>query len=266
MIRNSSAFISIKDYMIFKDFNIDKTTHIRTGYVDLWVKKTGRECFLNIIRSKTPLDPVVEISEPEEDSGWTRIITDSPSGTLTVQPAVPDRAVVVQSPDEIIIPVKQSAVFFIEIPLVLRLKIKSNPDILINDIPTGFFSNTWYGDFAEGILAYSSNTIISSEILKDIPPSSAVARITVSNKSNSPVKFRKIAVYAQNLNIYSSADNMLWTDNSSITFSNNNEIKISIDKKPQEGKKTLFFNEKYSQEKNIIKKSFTVIMKSVTGE
>ena len=59
---------------------------------------------------------------------------------------------------------------------------------------------------------------------------------------------------------------MLWTDNSSITFFNNNEIKFSIDKKPQEGKKTVFFNEKYSQEKNILKKGFTVIVKTVTGD
>ena len=252
--------------MIFKDLIINKTTHIRTGFVDIWIKKTGSEWFLCSAGSRIPLDPVVEKAEPEDNCEWKRIITNSDSDIISIQPAVPDRAVVVQSPDEIIIPEKHSAVFYIEIPLVLQIKIKSNPDILICSIPSGHFSNTWYGDITEGILAYSFNTIISSVIPETAAPSSAVSGITVSNKSNSPVKFRKIAVYAQSLNIYRSSSNMLWTDNSSITFFNNNEMKISIDKKPEEGKETVFFNEKYSQEKNILKKSFTVILKSVTGD
>ena len=58
--------------MIFKDFIVDKTTHIRTGYADFWIQKSGREWFLKIIRSNFPLAPIVEFSEPEEDSEWIK--------------------------------------------------------------------------------------------------------------------------------------------------------------------------------------------------
>ena len=98
------------------------------------------------------------------------IITNSDSDTITIQPSVPDRAIVVQSPDEIIIPEKNSAIFYIEIPLVLKIKIKTNPALFIHEIPSGCFSNTWYGDITGGMLAYSLNTVVSSEILSEVPP------------------------------------------------------------------------------------------------
>ena len=252
--------------MIFKDFIIDSITHMRTGSVDIWISKKGNEWFLCYRHSSEKLLTIVEKTDSTEDFEWSRIISSIKSEKIAVYPAVPERAVVVQSPDEIIIPEKQSAVFYIEIPLVLRLKIKSKPDIFLADIHSGFFSNTWYGDITGGILSYSLNTVICSNVFPEISPSSAISRITVSNRSGSPVKFRKIAVYVQNMNIYDSADNMLWTDDSSIIFSGNNEIKIGIDKKPGEGGKKVFSNPRYSDEKNILKKGFTVILKSVTGE
>ena len=87
----------------------------------------------------------------------------------------------------------------------------------------------------------------------------------MSNRSGNPVKFRKIAVYVQNMNIYEGANHMLWTDNSSIVFSGNNEVKIDIESKPAEGGKKVFSNLRYSQEKNLLRKGFTVMLKSVTG-
>ena len=150
--------------MIFKDFKIDKITHIRTGAVDIWIRKEENEWFLYHSCSRD------EKSESPEDFKWTRIISDSKTDTITVSPAVPERAVIVQSPDEIIIPEKQSAVFYIEIPLVLHLNIKSRPDIFLADIPSGFFSNTWYGDLTGGFLSYSLNTLISSDVFHGNTP------------------------------------------------------------------------------------------------
>ena len=252
--------------MIFTDFKIKNITHIRTGSVDLWIRKIGNEWFLYHCSSMEKLAAVIENTDSSDDFEWSRIISNIESDTVTISPAVPDRAVIVQSPDEIIIPEKQSSVFYIEIPLVLRLKIKSKPDIFLTDISSGFFSNTWYGDITGGILSYSLNTVISSDVFSEISPSSAVSRITVSNRSSSPVRFRKIAVYVQNMNIYEGLNNMLWTDDSSIAFSGNNEVKIGIEKKPRESGKKVFSNPRYSDEKNILKKGFTVILKSVTGD
>ncbi len=186
------------------------------------------------------LAAVIENTDRSDDFEWSRIISNIESDTVTISPAVPDRAVIVQSPDEIIIPEKQSSVFYIEIPLVLRLKIKSKPDIFLTDISSGFFSNTWYGDITGGILSYSLNTVISSDVFSEISPSSAVSRITVSNRSSNPVRFRKIAVYVQNMNIYEGLNDMLWTDDQALPSQGTMKLKSELKRSPVKAGKSVF--------------------------
>jgi len=217
--------------------------------------------------SRKKLLPRVEVDNNFKtgNGNCVRIITEVESDKITVSPSVPDMPVIVHSADEILIPQKQSAVFYVEIPLVLRFKIQSNPDIFLHDIPSEQLSKTWYGDISGGILSYSLNTVFLTEVPEKIPPSSAVSRIVVSNKSKYPFSFTRIAVYVQNFNIYEGSNKMLWTDNSDISYLNNDELKILIEKKPAEAEKIVYQNPNYIQNKNLISKGLTVMLQSVTG-
>lgn len=252
--------------MIFTDFSLKQKIHIRTGSVDIWFTKNDNELLISHEYSNKKLKPQIDNKSKLKVENNVRIISEINSDRIKICPVVPDMPVIVQFPDDIVIPEKQSAVFYVEIPLVLQIKIKSAPDIYLTDIPSERLSKTWYGDLSGGILSYSLNTVLSTVIPDEIPPSSAVSRILIINKSNRPFNFKKTAVYVHNFNIYQGSNNMLWTNNSSITLLNNDELKIQIDEKPSEGEKAVYINPNYVKEKNLFKKGFTIILKTVTGE
>ncbi len=253
---------------IFKEYKIasGSLTHIRTGYTDIWIKKNESEWFIYHEQSSVKLKPKIETVKRKEDWTWIRVISEIKSDTLFLAPKVPDKPVIVQSPEEIIIPEKQSAKFYIEIPLFIMLKQKSKNELLLMEIPSEILSKTWFGDISGGILSYSLNTVLSSKVIDNFSPSSSQCSIIITNKSKSPFRFRKLSVYAQNFSIFEGKEKDLWCNNSFIDKYDNDELKISIDSKAPEGKRLLYENEKYLQDKNILKKGFTVIMKSVSGE
>mgnify|MGYP006900793202 FL=1 len=102
-----------------------------------------------------------EVTDKPVNPEWTRVISENSSGRIILKPAMPDKPVIVQSPEEIRILEKQKSVITVKIPVNYRLATEANKEEkILYEFPSEIMSKTWFGELLTGMVAYSLNTKI----------------------------------------------------------------------------------------------------------
>ena len=130
------------------------------GPLQLWLRLAEDELRIaarrldeNEAREASPLATIED--SPPEDLDWGRWVIGDTADTLQLSPAMPDRPVVVRPEMPVKIPPAREALFFVSIPIWVRINAGSGDLLKLCEHPSLVLSNTWFGDPMSGELCYA---------------------------------------------------------------------------------------------------------------
>jgi len=201
---------------------------------------------------------------------WTRFVFSDESGTIQLIPVLQDRAIVVGSEMEVKILPGNRALFFVSIPVWIRILVGGKKkESTLTEIPTVNLSNTWFGDPMTGELGYSLTTR-ARRTIDDSAASlyRAVCPVVMKNGSSQALDFQKLCIHVEHLKVYKGRQR-LWTNEVQITYAGESQpsrIDISEKKPAIEEECTLLCGERIPINKSILKKSVSIFKYFTTIE
>jgi hypothetical protein len=240
----------------------EKVYYWQIAQLKLWISKAADEIYVaheqaSDVSVEQKVVIAAERKKPEKIE-WNRFIVEERSSIIQLNPAVPDRAVVVGSEAPVKILPETKAMFFVGIPIWVRLYIGENKKKEVSEIPTVILSNTWFGDPTGGVLCYGikSRALRTMDELEE-SPGKAVCTVVVHNKSEVQLDFQKFCIHVENLKLYRGTKR-LWTNEVSIDFFGEDQPSqiVLSQKKPEIEKDcTLICEERVPASTSLLQKS-----------
>jgi hypothetical protein len=213
-----------------KEISVDQCFAAQIGPLRLWLKRAGDELRMAFHGSPEP-ESLTEIrplaphagAEPE-DLEWGRWVVGPMGESVRLVPVMPDRPVVVHPEMPVKIPSDQEALFFVSIPVWVRVTAGQAGKLKLCEQPSVVLSNTWFGDTVSGELCYSLRSRARRSITDSEPrPHFAVCPVRIRNTSTSQLAVERLCVHVEHLRIYF-GPRQLWTNDVNITFSGEADV------------------------------------------
>lgn len=243
------------------------------GPLCLWVRRSADELHAAFKRLSEPeaevvsriLSPTVE-PEPE-GLAWSRWIAGKEENILQLIPVMPDRSVVVRPESAVKIPSGQEAVFFISIPIWVKLSIGESSRIALCTEPSVIMSGTWFGDPTSGELCYSLQSR-ARRCLSDSErrPHRCICPVRIKNASPDQIDIQRLCVALDHLRIYDS-ELQLWTNQVTVVVQGpeqTSKIDYSNVAPEYESVGKLLTEAKVPQKKTLLKRSISSLQ-SISG-
>jgi hypothetical protein len=189
-------------------------------------------------------------------------VADEKTEVLQLAPSLQDRAVVVSSDITLKILPGSNALFFVGIPVWVRVHIGARKDTELAEIPTRILSNTWFGDPTTGELCYSLKSRAGRDI-GHIPasPHKAICPVRLVNSSAGKLDFQKLNIHVEHLRVFA-GKTRLWTNEVSIRFFGEDQPgQVDFPSKVPQFEKplTLLTEERVPVSQSILKKSIGIL-------
>jgi hypothetical protein len=251
---------------LWKPVRIEKnnTYFWEIGPLKLWLQKNIDEYLIGFEQSPedTAQNSVTAagLREKPETVTWNRFVYNNETDIIQVLPTMHDRAVLVGSEIPVKILPQSRALFFISVPIWLRVYAGKNKKAQLTEIPTVVLSNTWFGDTISGELCYGLKTRArrSLETMETLP-NKVICPVQAKNLSQEQLDFQKLLVHVEHLKIYQ-GKTKLWTNEVTITyFSTDQPSQIDYSRKTptfEEGC-SLLSEERIPPDTSLLKKSFS---------
>lgn len=187
---------------------------LELGTLRMALKRTASEVWLRMHRSPGG-DPV--------SADWIRWAT-SKEARIEVRPAVPDRLVVVSHERPYHLPSGGTSQVFVRIPLFIQVAIiDEDREVIAADEPSIVLSDTWWGTFTEGELAYWLTTKARTELSDDLfLPHFGMCPIRMVNHSEDSLPVERFAVRVPHLSLFSDRGRN-WTDQVNVRYEDSPE-------------------------------------------
>jgi hypothetical protein len=150
---------------------------------------------------------------PPSEDDWVRWSVPA-SDRLELRPALADRTLVVAPERSFRLPPLGTARIFVRVPLFVRvMRVGTEGDTTrLEELPSVVLSDTWWGTFTEGELAYSVHTRARRAVAPDIfEPHLAVCPFELVNASAQALPVERFAVRVAALTLFGRGD-AVWTD------------------------------------------------------
>lgn len=201
---------------------------LRIGARDLWLRREGGEIWLahheeSALSGPSSDPPPTEPPSPElpEDVEWARWATPGGEREILCRPALPDRTVVLKPERSFRLLNRAEARVFVRVPLWIRLELVPADEgelVLLDEIPSLAMSDTWWGDFLEGELAWWLPTTARREMRPELHlPHLAVCPLRLVNRSGSDLAVEKLAFRVPHLSLFVH-DGHFWADQARVTY------------------------------------------------
>ena len=207
-----------------KNLDLDKHCRGQIGPLILWFLRQFDEIHIAIKRLGDELveDDVVSFASTDENQqeglDWKRWVVGEKSNTISILPIMPDRPVVVRPDVPVRIPTGLEAIFFVGIPVWVKVVVGDSDTFDLCEQPTVIRSNTWFGDPMSGELCYSLTTRARREILEaEIEPHRCICPVKICNSSPVTLEVDKLCIHVAHLKIFEGTK-QLWTNEVTITF------------------------------------------------
>ena len=205
----------------------DKTCYCaRLGPLQIWLLRDRHE--LKLFDSRLSEEEIInqewenisiplEICEKPDTENWNRWILSPEDAAIKFTPIMPDRPIVVRPLSSIQILPGNKTMFYVSIPVWIR--ISTDKDQVLTEIPAVNLSNTWFGEPLTGELCYAikSKAITNFEMRK-VKNYTAICPILIENYSPRNFIFRRISIHTEFLSVFKGVKH-LWT----------NEIEVRIE-------------------------------------
>lgn len=200
----------------------DATIYWELGTLRLWARRTCREW--RLLPVQEPAEElagacVADNKPPPETGTWRRWAFKDESPHIAIVPAMPDRPLVVRSDSPVRIPKGNEAAFFFSVPVVTRIYVGPERELLLHEAPTCILSKTWFGEpTGSGELCYSLKTRASRD-LEGIRKGDhrVVCPLIIRNQSEEELNFEKLCIRAMHVNIHLGATR-LWTEQIEVNY------------------------------------------------
>ena len=210
------------------------------------------------------------INEPSPN--WNRWIAGEEALVVRLVPALPDRPLVVKPEFTIKVPASHNAVFYVSIPIWIRIvagdERTGGPSLMLTEIPTTVLSKTWFGDTVSGELCYALTTPAERDLSGSKPvPHQAICPISIRNSSQFELVFERLCLHVENLTVFKSSER-LWTSAVNVDFhgvEQMSQIRI-IDRPPETaGQECVkICDARVKPDRSLMRKSFHML-RSLTG-
>ncbi|MGQ9615342.1 MAG: hypothetical protein ACUVWJ_02965 [Spirochaetota bacterium] len=240
--------------------------HWKIGPLHIWMKRTPDEWLLAYEqKAKDNIGSEIIVArhrKKPESLPWNRFIFTSQSNIIHLIPVMQDRAIVVSPENPVKILPRNRTLFFIDIPVWIRIYVGESREAILTELQTVILSNTWFGDPMSGELCYSLNTKAHRSINGiSISTLKAICPVWVMNGSLGHLDFQKLCIRAEHLRVYE-GKNRLWTNEVYIKFFGEdqlNEVDFSNKEPPFEEGCRLLSEERKPVDRSILKKSISIL-------
>jgi hypothetical protein len=147
------------------------------------------------------------------DGEWIRWAV-APGDRLELRPSLPDRSIVVSPEHPFFLPPRGRARVFVRVPLFVRVNSidQKGEATVLEEFPTIVLSDTWWGGFTEGELAYWVHTRARRAASPEgFEPHYAVCPFELVNESLYALPVERFAVRVAYLTLFG-RDAAVWTD------------------------------------------------------
>ncbi len=160
-----------------------------------------------------------EPSSAVPDAEWIRWAM-SAEEELELQPALPDRPVVVSPEQPFFLPPAGRARVFVRIPLFVRVRLlgDAGSGTTLEELPSMVLSDTWWGTFTEGELGYWLETHARRAVKPELfEPHMAVCPFLLVNGSDQALPVERFALRVAYLTLFG-RDRAVWTDEVQVRY------------------------------------------------
>lgn len=190
---------------------LDESHSVELGTLRLVIKRSAGEFWIQARRG---------VDDPDEWLRWP-----APAGRrLEVRPATPDRLLVVSHEYLFHLPPEGEARVFVRIPLFVQLVMTGGAtERVVVDLPSTVLSDTWWGTFTEGELAYWHTTTARVALSDDLfLPRLAMCPFRLVNLSEEALSVDRFAVRVPHLSLFSDGRSN-WTDEVVVRYTDDPE-------------------------------------------
>ncbi|HKJ03101.1 MAG TPA: hypothetical protein VJ997_11620 [Longimicrobiales bacterium] len=210
-----------------------ETQRLGIGPLTLWIKGAEGEVWLAHARTAAGEAPP---SEPPEEGDWSRWAFHDVAHHLRILPTLPDRPLVVKPEHPFTLLRRAAARVYMRVPAWVRVEVVEDQGgrvSVLGETPTMHLSDTWWGDFQEGELAFWLPTMGRRELTPDLFDTHMVMSvIQLDNLSNDDLRVEKLALRVEHLSIYEK-DGWLWAEETRVNYHGEDEgSEIHMDDEP----------------------------------
>lgn len=166
---------------------------------------------------------------PPEGFEEVRYGVSTPSATIELRAALPDRFVVVRPLSQLRVAPEEAITLFASIPVFVQICLPNAAQPLV-EIPTYRLSDTWFGpNTISGEFCYAlrvKGRLHLDNILR--APHRAIATIMMRNRSPTVLSIERLRVPVEGLRLFCDADHRLWTDEVTLSRQNEGETTASV--------------------------------------
>ena len=211
-----------------------ETQRLQVGPLTLWLRGAGDEIWITFVRSIGARPFVAET--PPDEAVWSRWALPGGAGHLHVAPAFPERPLVVKSEHPFTLMRRASVRIYGRVPVWVRVEMVTDPDgkrALLTEIPTVALSETWWGDFRDGELAYWLVATGRRELTPDLfEDHTVLSTVQLDNVSEDDLQVEKLSLRVEHLSIFEK-DGWLWAEEVRVEYLGEDEgTEIHMDDLP----------------------------------
>lgn len=189
-----------------------ETQRLAVGPLTLWLRGGDGELWITHTTSPEGQEPDRTLPD---DAQWGRWALPRSQRHLRISPVFPDRHLVVKPEHAFTLMRRASARIYLRVPIWVRVESTDRPGgprALITEIPTVSLSETWWGDFRDGELAYWLVTKGRTQLTPDLFDAHLViTTVQADNLSEDDLQVEKLSLRAEHLSIYEK-DGWLWAE------------------------------------------------------
>jgi len=186
---------------------------IDVGPLTLWLKRVDNEIWLASARvggeGPSPSDG------PPDDLEWSRWALRDKPHHLRIIPVLPDRAMVVKSDHPFTLTRLARARVYMRVPTWVRVEAVEEGGgrpVRLAEVPTSPLSDTWWGDFLDGEMAYWLTTKARRAPTPDLfAPWVIMAVLQLDNHSEDDLLVEKLLMRVEHLSVYEK-EGRLWAE------------------------------------------------------
>jgi hypothetical protein len=199
-----------------------ETRAVDVGPVRIWLRGVENEVWVGhygAAAGEAPREAPPET--PPADIEWSRWALRDVPHKLRIRPTFPNRPLVVKLEHPFTLLRQAEARVYMRVPAWVCLEVveESNATAsVLCEIPTGHLSETWWGDFTEGELAYWLPTLgkrtLSPEFFE---PNIITSPVQLANRSTDDLRVEKLVLRVEHLSIYEK-DGWLWAEEVTVHY------------------------------------------------
>lgn len=242
----------------------DQCLHWQIGPLKIWIRRVDDE--LHIAKENAPNDDetlVVAESWSEfegKEADWKRWVVGARDNVIRFLPIMPDCPVIVRPETDIVIPKGDEALFFVGIPVSVRITAGENEPVVLWEIPTVRLSKSWFGDALSGEVCYALRTT-ARRSLDRLPARPNRAVCPVKNAAKEELDFQRLCLRVDHLNVFGGPSH-LWTNQVNVTYRGQEQLS-QVDfvegPPPMSGAARLISQSRLPATQGILRKSFSTL-------